>query len=158
MNFVAGTLLLFMEEEDAFWSLATIVENLLPGYYSLVMLAPQVPPPPQHHCCHCYKCTTFGAPQRVCYTSSWSLATRFDGWDSAGLPLPGGCRSDRFEGELRTRQCAREFGFRIHDCQFGPSPSNTSPPRMAWKMGGNSVDFGDEGGRVLNSAGEDKGI
>ena len=42
MNFVAGSLLLFMDEEDAFWSLAVIVEDLLPGYFSLQMLAPQV--------------------------------------------------------------------------------------------------------------------
>lgn len=42
MNFVAGSLLLFMDEEDAFWSLAMIVEDLLPGYFSLQMLAPQV--------------------------------------------------------------------------------------------------------------------
>ena len=42
MNFVAGCLLLFMDEEDAFWSLAVIVEDLLPGYFSLQMLAPQV--------------------------------------------------------------------------------------------------------------------
>lgn len=42
MNFVAGCLLLFMDEQDAFWSLAVIVEDLLPGYFSLQMLAPQV--------------------------------------------------------------------------------------------------------------------
>ena len=42
MNFVAGCLLLFMDEEDAFWSLTVIVEDLLPGYFSLQMLAPQV--------------------------------------------------------------------------------------------------------------------
>ena len=42
MNFVAGSLLLLMDEEDAFWSLAVIVEDLLPGYFSLQMLAPQV--------------------------------------------------------------------------------------------------------------------
>jgi len=41
MNFVAGCLLLFMDEEDAFWSLAVIVEDLLPGYFALQMLAPQ---------------------------------------------------------------------------------------------------------------------
>lgn len=42
MNFVAGCLLLFMDEEDAFWSLACIVEDLLPGYYSTAMVEPQV--------------------------------------------------------------------------------------------------------------------
>ena len=41
MNFVAGSLLLFMDEEDAFWCLACIAEDLLPGYYDLVMVAPQ---------------------------------------------------------------------------------------------------------------------
>jgi len=42
MNFVAGCLLLFMDEEDAFWSLACIIEDLLPGYYSTAMVEPQV--------------------------------------------------------------------------------------------------------------------
>ncbi|KAK9834030.1 hypothetical protein WJX81_004746 [Elliptochloris bilobata] len=42
MNFVAGCLLLFMDEKDAFWSLVVLVEDLLPGYFSLQMLAPQV--------------------------------------------------------------------------------------------------------------------
>ncbi len=42
MNFVAGFLLLFMNEEDAFWCLAAIVEDLLPGYFSHAMVAPQV--------------------------------------------------------------------------------------------------------------------
>ena len=42
MNFIAGSLLLFMDEEDAFWCLAVIAEDLLPGYYDLVMVAPQV--------------------------------------------------------------------------------------------------------------------
>ena len=45
MNFVAGCLLLFMDEEDAFWSLACIIEDLLPGYYSTAMVEPQVSPP-----------------------------------------------------------------------------------------------------------------
>ena len=42
MNFIAGALLLFMDEEDAFWCLAIISEDLLPGYFSLIMVAPQV--------------------------------------------------------------------------------------------------------------------
>ncbi|KAK9806629.1 hypothetical protein WJX73_002174 [Symbiochloris irregularis] len=42
MNFVAGALLLFMAEEDAFWCLAIIAEDLLPGYFALIMVAPQV--------------------------------------------------------------------------------------------------------------------
>jgi Rab-GTPase-TBC domain len=33
MNFVAGFLLLFLEEEDAFWTLETIVNDILPNYY-----------------------------------------------------------------------------------------------------------------------------
>jgi hypothetical protein len=41
MNFVAGCLLLFMDEEDAFWSLACIIEDLLPGYFSMAMVEPQ---------------------------------------------------------------------------------------------------------------------
>ena len=42
MNFIAGCLLLFMEEEDAFWCLTTIVEQLLSGYFSTTMAASQV--------------------------------------------------------------------------------------------------------------------
>lgn len=45
MNFIAGCLLLFLDEEDAFWALAAVVEDLLPGYFSLDMVAPQVSPP-----------------------------------------------------------------------------------------------------------------
>ena len=51
MNFVAGCLLLFMDEEDAFWSLACIIEDLLPGYYSTAMIEPQVSPPCYRHSC-----------------------------------------------------------------------------------------------------------
>lgn len=42
MNFVAACLLLFMDEEDAFWALAVIIEDLLPGYFSTAMVEPQV--------------------------------------------------------------------------------------------------------------------
>lgn len=42
MNFLAGLLLLFMEEEDVFWCLGAMVEDLLPGYFSLSMVAAQV--------------------------------------------------------------------------------------------------------------------
>lgn len=42
MNFIAGCLLLFMDEEDTFWCLAIIVEELLPGYFSMAMTEPQV--------------------------------------------------------------------------------------------------------------------
>ena len=49
MNFVAGCLLLFMDEEDAFWSLACIIEDLLPGYYSTAMVEPQVRPVTGNH-------------------------------------------------------------------------------------------------------------
>lgn len=45
MNFIAGCLLLFMDEEDTFWCLAIIVEELLPGYYSMAMVEPQVRSP-----------------------------------------------------------------------------------------------------------------
>ena len=34
MNFVVALLLLFMDEEDAFWMLSVIVEVILPGYYT----------------------------------------------------------------------------------------------------------------------------
>ena len=50
MNFVAGCLLLFMDEEDAFWCLTTIIEDLLPGYFSTTMVAPQVQIPGLHLC------------------------------------------------------------------------------------------------------------
>ena len=42
MNFIAGCLLLFMDEEDTFWCLAIIVEELLPGYFSMAIVEPQV--------------------------------------------------------------------------------------------------------------------
>lgn len=38
MNFIAGMLLLFMDEEPAFWLLTTVVEDLLPGYYNRWLL------------------------------------------------------------------------------------------------------------------------
>jgi len=43
---IAASLLLFMEEEDAFWMLCTIIEDLLPAsYYSSTLIGVQVPPP-----------------------------------------------------------------------------------------------------------------
>jgi hypothetical protein len=43
LNFVAGMMLLFLQEEDAFWLLATIIENLLPPeYYTKSMLGAYV--------------------------------------------------------------------------------------------------------------------
>jgi hypothetical protein len=42
MNFVTGCLLLFLQEEDAFVSLAALVDEVLPGYYSIAMVQPQV--------------------------------------------------------------------------------------------------------------------
>jgi hypothetical protein len=42
MNFIAACFMLFMGEEDAFWCLAAIVEDLLPGYFDTRMVAPQV--------------------------------------------------------------------------------------------------------------------
>lgn len=42
MNFIAGCLLLFMNEEDAFYCLCTIVGEILAGYYSVNMMATQV--------------------------------------------------------------------------------------------------------------------
>jgi len=42
MNFIAGYALLFMEEEEAFWLLATIIEDILPGCYSKNMVTIQV--------------------------------------------------------------------------------------------------------------------
>lgn len=42
MNFVAGTLLLFLDEEEAFYCLCALVEDILPGYYAVDMVATQV--------------------------------------------------------------------------------------------------------------------
>lgn len=39
MNFVAGLLLMFMDEEDAFYCLSVIVEDILPGYFSQVRIS-----------------------------------------------------------------------------------------------------------------------
>jgi Ca2+-binding EF-hand superfamily protein len=42
MNFIAGGLLIFMEEEHAFWTLCWIVEELLSGYFTKTMVGLQV--------------------------------------------------------------------------------------------------------------------
>ncbi|GIL83255.1 hypothetical protein Vretifemale_12097 [Volvox reticuliferus] len=42
LNFVAGTLLLFLDEEDAFWCLCALLEDILKGYYDVDMMAMQV--------------------------------------------------------------------------------------------------------------------
>jgi hypothetical protein len=42
MNFIAGALLLFMGEEDTFWALTVVVEDLLPGYFAIDLVAAQV--------------------------------------------------------------------------------------------------------------------
>ena len=38
MNFICGLLLLVMDEESAFWLLASIVEDLLPEYFTVYMI------------------------------------------------------------------------------------------------------------------------
>ncbi len=40
MGFIAGFLLLFMDEEQSFWTLCTIVEDLLVGYFTKNMTGP----------------------------------------------------------------------------------------------------------------------
>ncbi len=42
MNFIAAFLLLLMDEESAFWLLSTIVEEIVPDYYSPVMTGAKV--------------------------------------------------------------------------------------------------------------------
>lgn len=42
MNFIAAVLSMFLSEEDAFYGLAAIVEEVLEGYYSQDMMAIQV--------------------------------------------------------------------------------------------------------------------
>jgi hypothetical protein len=38
MNVIVGVLLFFMNEEHSFWTLAAIVEDLLPEYFTKSML------------------------------------------------------------------------------------------------------------------------
>jgi hypothetical protein len=42
MNFVAGCLLMFMDEEEAFYCLGVLVGELLAGYYDPEMVSAQV--------------------------------------------------------------------------------------------------------------------
>ncbi len=42
LNFVAGTLLLFLDEEDAFWCLCAALGDILRGYYDVDMMGMQV--------------------------------------------------------------------------------------------------------------------
>ena len=42
MNFITATLIMYMVEEDAFWLLAHIVEEVLPDHYVQSMLGHQV--------------------------------------------------------------------------------------------------------------------
>ena len=42
MNYIAAFLLLFMNEEEAFWMLTTIVEDIMTDYYSKDMSGLQV--------------------------------------------------------------------------------------------------------------------
>lgn len=48
MNFIAGVLLLVVDEETSFWGLSCVVEKLLPGYFdrSMVMALVHGLPPP----------------------------------------------------------------------------------------------------------------
>lgn len=51
LNFLSGMMLLFMNEEDAFWLLVTIVEKLLPkDYYtkSMIGIDPKPSPNPNY--------------------------------------------------------------------------------------------------------------
>jgi hypothetical protein len=42
MNIVAATFLLYMPEEEAFWLLCTVCEDMLPEYYTKALLGSQV--------------------------------------------------------------------------------------------------------------------
>ena len=69
MNFVAGALLLFMCEEDVFWALTVVVEDLLPGYFAIDLIAAQVDQlvfkhlvrPPCSHAARCSIAAPFAA-------------------------------------------------------------------------------------------------
>ena len=42
LNFLAAAFMLFLPEEDAFWCLAAVIEDLMQGYFDLFMVASQV--------------------------------------------------------------------------------------------------------------------
>jgi TBC1 domain family member 8/9 len=46
MNFVCALLLLYLDEERAFWTLAAMVEDMILNYYGASLEGSMVPPPP----------------------------------------------------------------------------------------------------------------
>jgi hypothetical protein len=55
-NFVCAILLLFMDEESAFWTLHTICEDYVPEYYRPAMVLSSYLMSKSFKCCVCYFC------------------------------------------------------------------------------------------------------
>lgn len=88
MNFIAGVLLLFMGEEDAYYCLQAVVEDILPGYFSQAMVATQVRP-----------------GRRRSTVRGSVVTTLVSRWHGRHARMPQQCPGDGFACENAIDQC-----------------------------------------------------